>query len=217
MRSIAPGAEHGRGAGRVVAPDHHQRHAQHLSHLPGDGGEHRRRRRPSGDEYRDPSQRRLLRGEDRIVLAQHLVSAQARLDVAEGHDRPTASWHLDRHGDVGDREHRAVAPEEPVQLARDRVAGSPREQQRAVRRGKRGAVRVLVVDRLVAAAPEELVSAAVAQRRDRGRIGEPDHVVGVHDPYRLCRRLEYGGEEILGADAQVSKIGQGLSHSHLRA
>ena len=216
MRSIAPGGDDGRGAVRLVAPDHHQRHAQDLSHLPCDGGEHLRRRRPAGHERRDPPQRRPLLREDGIVLAQHALGAQAVLDVGEGHDRAAALPHLDRHRDVGDGEERSVAPDEPVQIARDRLAGGPREQHRAVRGGIGRPVRVLVVDRLVAVAPEQLVRAVVAERVDRGGVGEPDQAVGIDDPDRLRSRLQHGAEEILRADAQAGQIGQGIRHAELR-
>jgi hypothetical protein len=73
-----------------------------------------------------------------------------------------------------------------------------------------------VVDRLVAGASEQLVCAVIAQRRDRGRVGEPDHAVGIHDPDRLFRRLQHGGEEILGIDPQASQIGKGTRHAKLR-
>ena len=59
MRSIAPRTDHGGGVLGFVAPDHHQRHAQHLSDFPRDGGEHLRRRRPARDQRRDPPQRCL--------------------------------------------------------------------------------------------------------------------------------------------------------------
>jgi hypothetical protein len=69
-----------------------------------------------------------------------------------------------------------------------------------------------VVNRLVAVAPGQLVRAVIAQRRDRGRIGEPDDAIRINDPDRLGGRLQHGGEEILGIDQQTSQIGQGTRH-----
>jgi len=65
---------------------------------------------------------------------------------------------------------------------------------------------VLVVDRLVALTPEELVRPLVAERGDRGRVGEADHAVVIHDPYRLRDRLQHPGEEVLGGDAQAGEV-----------
>jgi hypothetical protein len=98
-----------------------------------------------------------------------------------------------------DREHRSVAPEEPVELAPDRLAGRARQQHRAFAGRIRGAVRVPVVDRLVAVAPQQFVRAVVAERRDRRRVGEPDQPVGIDHPDRLRRGLQDRGDEILGA------------------
>jgi hypothetical protein len=61
-------------------------------------------------------------------------------------------------------------------------------------------------------APEEVARLAVAKRCDRGGIREPDHAFGVDDPDRLCGRFKYGCEEILGGDAQASKVGQRMGH-----
>jgi hypothetical protein len=71
-------------------------------------------------------------------------------------------------------------------------------------------VRVLVVDRLVAVAPEQVVGPLVAERRDRGGVGEPDHVVGIDDADRLRGRGAHGGKEILRTDPQASQIGEGM-------
>src|SRR5919106_2185195 len=70
-----------------------------------------------------------------------------------------------------------------------------------------------VVDRLVTVAPEQLVGAVVAERRDRGRVNEPNSVVGIHDPDRLRGRLQHGGEEILGTDIQPFEVGEGAWHA----
>ena len=51
-----------------------------------------------------------------------------------------------------------------------------------------------------------------AARAGRGRIGEPDPVVRVDDPDRLCGRLQHGAKEVLGIDEQASQIGQGIRH-----
>ena len=55
-------------------------------------------------------------------------------------------------------------------------------------------------------------SPLVAERGDRGRVGEPDHAVVIHDPDRLLGRLEHRREDLLGSDPQAGKIDQGLGH-----
>jgi hypothetical protein len=171
-----------------------------VRHLPGHGGEHVRRAGAAGHQRRHPAQRTLLCREDRVALPQHVLGPQPVLDVGERHDRPAALRHVDRYRDIRDREHRSVAPEEPVEVARDRLARRSRQQHWALGGRIRGPVRVPVVDRLVAVAPEKLVRAVIAERRDRGRVGEPDKAVGIHDPDRLRGCAQYSGEEILGAD-----------------
>jgi hypothetical protein len=95
MRAIAPGAEHARRAVGLVAPDHHQRHAEHPSHLPRDGGEHVRRRRPAGHEHRHTAQRGSLRLEDRVH--------------GKGEDGAATARQLDRRRNVGVGDRLAVA------------------------------------------------------------------------------------------------------------
>ena len=146
------------------------------------------------------AQRRVLRRQGRVRLAQRLLEPQPVLDVGEGHDGAAAARHLERDRDIGDGEHRAVAADEPVQLDRDPLAGRERPEERALVGGERRPVLVPVVDRRVTLAPRELVRSLVAQRADRRRIGEPDHAVGIDDPDGLPGRLEHGGEELLGAD-----------------
>ena len=210
MRAVGPRADHGHRAVAVEARELHERDAEHLRDLLGDGREHLRRRCAAGDERRDPAQRRLLLGEDRLALAQHLLRTEPGLDVGEGHDRTAPVRHVERDGDVGHREHRAVAPEEPVQLARHGLARGPRQQHRALGGRIRRAVRSLVVDGLVAVAPEELVGRVVAQCRDRGGVGEADQAIGIDDPDRLRGGLQNGGEEVLGADFEAAEFGRGI-------
>jgi hypothetical protein len=73
MRRLAPRADHRARPIGLVAPNSDQRNAQHLRHLPGDRGEHLRRRRPAGHPRRDSPQGRLPRREDRLVLAAQLL------------------------------------------------------------------------------------------------------------------------------------------------
>ena len=73
----------------------------------------------------------------------------------------------------------------------------------------RRAVRVPAVNRLVASSPEQFVRALVAERRDRGRAGEPDRTVVIHGPDRLRARLQYTGEEILDADVEPCEVADG--------
>ena len=70
----------------------------------------------------------------------------------------------------------------------------------------------MVVDRLVAVAPEQLFDAVVSERRERCRVRETDHALRVDDPDRLLGRPEHGGEKLLGADPQAGEIDQRLGH-----
>ena len=208
-------ADHGGGIG-----------TEELSHLLRDGTEQLRRRRTLGDERGDAAQRRLLVGEpgelvaQRRVLrpqagvgpAQRLLQPQPVLDVGEGHDGAAAAVHLERDRRVGDGEHRAVAPDEPVEVARDLLAGRERPEERAVGGGERRPAQVPVVDRRMALAPRELLRSLVAQRADRRRVGEPDHALGIDDPDGLLGRLEHGGEELLDTEPQAGEIDKGLGH-----
>jgi hypothetical protein len=216
MRMFAPGADHGGGLAGPVAPQRDHGQPDHLADLPGDRRQHLRRCRAARHERRDPPQRRPLRGEDLIVLAQLAFGSLAILDVGERHDRTAAFRHIDRHGGVGDGEHRSIAPEEPLQITRDRLACGPREQHRAILGGIRRAVRAAVVNRVVAAAPEQLVRVFIAQRCDGGRVREPDDAVRIDHPDRLCGRTQDSGEEILGTNPQASEIDQGVRHAKLR-
>jgi hypothetical protein len=56
------------------------------------------------------------------------------------------------------------------------------------------------MDRVVAVEPDEPARVLIAQRRECGRIREPDHVVPIHHPDRLPRRTQDGGQEALCAD-----------------
>jgi hypothetical protein len=70
-----------------------------------------------------------------------------------------------------------------------------------------------VVDRLVSAAAQELLRAVITERRDRGRVDEPEHVLGIHDPDGLRGRLQHRGKEILGTDIQFCRVGEGAGHA----
>jgi hypothetical protein len=144
-----------------------------------DGREHLGRRRAAADERRHPLQGCLFLREDRVPLAQPLLRPAALLDVGERHDRTPALGNLDRHRDVGHREHRPVAAEEPVEPARDPLPRRARHEHRALGRRVRAAVGVLVVDRRMAVAPEQLVRAVVAERRERGGVRDR---MGRRDP-----------------------------------
>jgi hypothetical protein len=65
-----------------------------------------------------------------------------------------------------------------------------------------------VMDGFVAVASDQLVRAVIAERLDRGRVREPDHVVVIDDPDRLWGRAEYRGEEVLGTNEQPFKVDQ---------
>jgi len=76
-----------------------------------------------------------------------------------------------------------------------------------------GPVGVPVVDRLVAASPERFLRAVIAERRERGGVREPDHVIGIHNPDRLPDRLQHRGERILSTDVQAGQISEGTCHA----
>jgi hypothetical protein len=107
-----------------------------------------------------------------------------------------------------------IEPSRRKNQSRSLATVSPlaRGSNSALRRRIRGPVRAAVVDRRVTVAPEQLLRAVVTQRRDRGRIGEPDSVVRVDDPDRLRGRLQHGAEEVPGIDQQASQFGQGIRH-----
>jgi hypothetical protein len=109
----------------------------------GDGGEHLRRRPPASHERRDPP----LRCEHRLVIASQPLLADAILGVGERHNGTATLRHLARHRSVGDGQHRAVAPNELVQIARDDLARRPSQQHRGLRSGIGRPVLVPAVDR----------------------------------------------------------------------
>jgi hypothetical protein len=164
MRALAPGADHGRRPVGLIAGHLDQRKVEHVGDLPRHGGEYLGRRRATGDERRDAPQRVLLGREDRVVLAQHSFGPQPVLDVDEGDDGAATVGQVDRRRDVGDREHRSVTAEEPIEVALDGLPRRPWQQHRAIGRGVESPVGVLVVDGLVAGAAEKLVGAVVAER-----------------------------------------------------
>ena len=120
-----------------------------------------------------------------VALAGHLREAPTLFDVREGDHGPASGGRLDRRRPVFDREHRAVAADEPVLVGVDRFAGLARAQHRAVLNWVRCAVGMLVVDRLVAGLALKFGSLVVAERRDRGWVGEADVPRRVDDPDRL--------------------------------
>ena len=129
----------------------------------------------------DPDRLGDLR-EDLLALAQRLLGAVALLDVGERDHGSRAGRRLDRRGGVGHREHRPVAAHEPVLAVATRRRPRAPSGEPAVLGGERRPVRVLVVDRLVAAAAEQLGEVVVAERRDGGRVGEHDRAGVVDDP-----------------------------------
>ena len=92
------------------------------------------------------------RREDRLALAQRLLGRALLLDVLEGDDHARPVGHVDRRRGVGDREHRAVAADEPVLVHLDRLTRSADLGHRAVLGWIRRTVAVLVVDGVVAEA-----------------------------------------------------------------
>ena len=82
----------------------------------------------------------------------------------------------------------------------DRLARGTRPQQRAVGGGIRGPIGMPIVDRRVAGAPEQPVRSVISERRRRGRIGEPDQILRVHNQDRL-RTVSSTARELFGATA----------------
>ena len=207
MRPVAPGADDGRGAVAFDAPDHDQGHAQDLGQLPRDGGEDIRRRRSADHEHRDATQRRLLRLEEGLV--------PALLPFPEGDHGAMTTRHVDGHRHLGHGEARAVAPDEPVPIGLERLSPPLGEQHRALRGGIRRPVRAVTVHGFMAPTATQLLGAVIPQRFQRGRVGEPDHVVGIRDPDGCSRRFQHGCEDIAGADVQAGKIIQEVGHTSL--
>jgi len=75
-------------------------------------------------------------------------------DVAEDHDGAAVSIHGHRSRRVSDRHERPITGDEPVPLDAHRLAADPRRQEWAFGLRERSTVGIVVVDRLVAAAPE---------------------------------------------------------------
>ena len=163
--ALAPGTDHCRRPVGLVSQHVDVWQAERPADLLGHRGEHVRRAGAAGDDRRHAAQRRLLLGEDRVALTQLVVRAQPLRDVGERHDRAAALGHIERHRQVRDREHRPVASEEPVDVARDRLARRAGEEHRALGGRIWRAVRVGAMDRLVAGRRQELVGALIAEAR----------------------------------------------------
>jgi hypothetical protein len=142
------------------------------------------------------AQRCLLVGEPRLAVPQRLLDARSRVDVRKGHDRTAAVRHLERRRDIRDAEHRAVATEEPVEVTRHRLARRPRAQHPALGSSEGTAVGMVVVDRLVAVATEQLPGVGIPERSDRRPVGEPDQPRCIHHPDRLFHSLQRGDKDI---------------------
>jgi hypothetical protein len=203
MRALAPRADHGRRVVGLEARHDDERDVEHLRDLARDGLEDRVRFGAPGDERGHATQRGLLTAERDVA---------ARLDVGERDDRATPVPHVERHRDIGHGELRAVAAEEPVEVAADGLARRSRQQHGALGRRVRRAVRMRVVDGLVARAAEQLVRVVVAERGDRRWVGVADEAVGIHDPDRLGRRLQHGRQEVLRTNLPATEFRQRVQH-----
>ena len=158
----------------------------------------------SGPWVGDPH-RLADRGEDRLALAQRLLGLALLLDVLEGDDHPRPVGHVERRRRVGDREHRAVAADEPVLVHLDRLAGPADLRHRAVLGRVGRAVAVLVVDRVVAEAAAQLGQLVVAERREARRVDVDHEAVVIDDPDRLGD----GGEDRLHRGELARRLGVG--------
>jgi hypothetical protein len=75
----------------------------------------------------------------------------------------------------------------------------------------RAPVRAAVVDRLVAAAAHQL-PALVAERHQRRRVRQADHITAVHHPDRLRRRLQHSGKKLPGIHVEAGQIEHEIGH-----
>lgn len=170
VRAFAPDPDHGRRSIGLVARHLHQGRAQHLSDLTSDGGEHIRRCGIARYKRRDPTEGVLLFGQAGFAFAQRLLGTPPLLDVGESDHSAAAVRHVDRRRNVRHREHRSVAPEEPIELAPHRLTGLSGQEHRAVGRRIRAPIRVPVVDRLMAVASQQFFGTVVS-RAPRSRLG----------------------------------------------
>jgi hypothetical protein len=86
-----------------------------------------------------------------------------------------------------------------------------RQQHWALLGRERRAVRVLVVDRLVAGLALELGHGVVAVGRQRCRVGEADEAVVVDHPNRLGDTVEDRLQKQLRLDVPAGELGRGES------
>ena len=130
-----------------------------------------------------------------LGLQPRLLGAKPRGHVAEHHDRATPLGRVERRRRVGHRDHRAIAPDEPVVVDLHRLARLARSQQRALLLRIRRAVAVVGMDRAVALAPEQLRRVVVAQDRQPGGVDELDRAVVCHDVHAVRNAREQGRQE----------------------
>ena len=120
-----------------------------------------------------------------VALARDPRRLELVLDVGERGHGAEAVGQVERRRRVGDRQDRAVLADEPVLALLVRLAGVPRAGDRAVLLRERRAVRILVVDRVVARPALELREVLVAERVERRRVGVVEAAPAVDDPDRL--------------------------------
>jgi hypothetical protein len=143
------------------------------------------------------------RRQDRLALAQGLLSLALLLDVLERDDDTRTIGHLDRRRGVGHREHRAVATDEPVLVHLDRLTRPADLGHGAVLGRIRRSVAVLVVDGVVTEAAAQLGQIVIAQRREAGGIDVDHEAVVIDHPDRLGD----GGEDRLHRGELARRLG----------
>jgi hypothetical protein len=84
--------------------------------------------------------------------------------------------------------------DEPIELARHRLARAARAQQGAFRGAMRLGVAAIRMDRVMAVAPVQVAGVRVAERRGGSWVRHPDEPVTIQDPDRLRDGGQRGGE-----------------------
>jgi hypothetical protein len=107
--------------------------------------------------------------------------------VGEGHDGETTLRRLNRHRDVRDGKRRAVAADEPVEVAPDGFTGGGRQAHWTVG------------------------DALIAERRRGGWVREQDPAFGIHHADRLCGLLQDCSEKLARPLFQAGQLGARLS------
>ncbi len=156
------------------------------------------------------------RGMNRLRSETFGLGAAAIGHVAEDHHRPAATAHVHRSRRVGHRNEGPISADEPVLVHVHCLSGHPWPQQRTLGLRKRPAIRVLVMDRRVAPASDQVGFSAVSEDAQRCRIGEQDDTGVVDGVDGVDHALEQRRDELLPVRAELLGDPGGRGH-HLRS